>query len=456
MTTTARAAEVVVEMWLPRYPAVPLYISGIRRLAASFQELHPEYVINVRESSYKTLPEDVDAASRQGRAPALVQYFHTSTQLARDMLTASGAPLFTSVHEAIDGRTEILGHPVVTGDILATARAYYSYDGALMAVPPLISTTLLYANTDLLQAAGVTRLPQTWDEVDGACEAVRALPGLTHGITWPNHGWIFQQAVSQSGGLLADHGNGRRGRAEKMLLDSPEMLAFAGWWRRMHRQGRYLYTGNQAYGQTVQAAWEDNFTAFAEQKVAFILSSSVEADWLLQAGRERGFGVAAGRMPYSGRFPFAGNIVGGDAIWLVDGLEPAVRDGALAFLQYLLTPEHAAERHRDTWFVPATGAAMKLLTAQGWFQQRPHLAVAVDQLAASDHSAAALGALIGEFGPIQGVITHAMHDVLLGQDDPAWRFAAANGEAQRLLDEYNAQCLGTVPGPRGPRRFIVD
>src|SRR2546423_4847818 len=205
MTTTARAAEVVVEMWLPRYPAVPLYISGIRRLAASFQELHPEYVISVRESSYKTLPEDVDAASRQGRAPALVQYFHTSTQLARDMLTASGAPLFTSVHEAIDGRTEILGHPVVTGDILATARAYYSYDGALMAVPPLISTTLLYANTDLLQAAGVTRLPQTWDEVDGACEAVRALPGLTHGITWPNNGWIFQQADSQSGGLLADN-----------------------------------------------------------------------------------------------------------------------------------------------------------------------------------------------------------------------------------------------------------
>lgn len=456
MTATADAAGVAVDLWLPRYPAVPLYLSGIRKIAESFHELHPEYVVNVRESSYKTLPEDVYTASREGRPPALVQYFHTSTQLARDMLSGAGDPLFTTVHAALGGRTEILGHPVVTDDILATARAYYSYDGALMAVPPLISTTLLYANTDLLAAAGVARLPETWDEVEAACKAVQTLPGVTHGITWPNHGWIFQQAVSQSGGLLADHGNGRLGRAETMLLDSPEMLAFAEWWQRMHREGRYLYTGNEAYGDTVQQAWEDNFTAFTDQRVAFILSSSVEADWLVQAGRERGFGVAAGRMFRGGDFPFAGNIVGGDAIWLVDGLEPEVRDGALAFLQYLLTPEHTAERHRDTWFAPGTGAAMELLERQDWFDGQPNLRVAVDQLAASDRSPAALGALIGEFGRVQGVMSHAMHDVLLRGEAPARRFASANSEAQRLLDEYNAQCLGTAPGPRGPRRFTVD
>jgi sn-glycerol 3-phosphate transport system substrate-binding protein len=456
MTTTARAAEAVVDLWLPRQPGVPRYLSGIRKVAASFHDLHPEYVINVRETGSRTLPEDVHAASRRGRPPALVQFSHTTTQLARDMLSGDGAPLFASVHDAVAGRREILGHPVVTDDIMATARACYSYDGSLMAVPPLISTTLLYANTDLLAAAGVSRLPQTWNEVEGACEAVRGLPGVSHGITWPNHGWIFQQAVAQSGGLLADHGNGRRGRAEKMLLDSPEMLAFVGWWRRMHRQGRYLYTGQRADGETARQAWEDTFSAFAEQKVAFILGSSAEADRLSRAGRERGFRVAAGRTPYSGRFPFAGTVIGGDAIWLVDGLEPVVRDGALAFLQYLMTPEYVAERHRDTWFVPATGAAVKLLTAQGWFEEQPHPAVALGQLAASDRSPAALGALVGDLARIRGVMTHAMHDVLLGEDDPAWRFASANGEAQRLLDEYNARWVGSVVGVRGARGVVVD
>ena len=395
MTRTARAAEVAIEVWLPHHRSDPLSGDGIWKLAASFHELHPEYVINIREGDSGT-----------GRTPTLVQYPHSATQQARDMRSESGGPLFVPVHDAIDGRQEILGHPVVTRDILAAARAAYSYDGVLLAVPTLISTTLLYANTRLLEAAGVTRLPQTWNEVEGACEAVRGVPGVRHAIAWPNHGEIFQQAVAQAGGLLADHGNGRRGRAEKMLLDSPEMLAFVGWWRRMHRQGRYLYARQD---------WEDTFTAFAEQEVAFILGSSAEADRLSLAGREHGFEVAAGRMPYSGRFPFAGNSVGGDAIWLTDGVAPAVRDGALAFLQYLMAPEHAAQR-------------------------RTPPAVALDQLAASDRSPAALGALIGEADRIQDTMARAMHDVLLGEEDPAWRFAAANVEAQRLLDEYNERC----------------
>ncbi|MEZ0111469.1 sn-glycerol 3-phosphate transport system substrate-binding protein [Catenulispora sp. EB89] len=454
MTTTAGAAEAAVDVWLPRHPGNPRYINGIREAAASFLDLHPEYVITIRETDPRTLPEDVHAASRRGRPPALVQLAQTRTQLARDMLSGSGTPLFASVHDAIAGRREILGHPVVTEDIVAAARACYSSDGALMAVPSLISTTLLYANTDLLAAAGVTRLPQTWNEVEGVCEAVRGLPGVSHGSTWPNHGWIFQQAVAQSGGLLADQGNGRRGRAEKMLLDSPEMLAFVGWWRRMHRQGRYLYAGQPVSGENARQAWEDTFTAFVEQKVAFIIGSSAEADRLARAARERGFRVAAGRTPYSGRFPFAGTLIGGDAIWLVDGLEPAVRDGALAFLQYLMTPAHVADRHRDTGFVPATGAATKLLAAQGWFDEQPHAAVALDQLAASDRSPAALGALVGDLTRIQGVLAQAMHDVLLGEDDPAWRFASANVEAQRLLDEYNGRGRGGPDcGNDPPRRL---
>ena len=495
MGSTARAAEVVVDLCLPidahlpidlcspvdlslpidpcspvdqRSPihrwsqelaGFPLYASGIRRVAASFHDLHPEYTINVREVPAETLADELTTASRRGRMPALVQFAQSSTQLARDLASSSGTPLFVPVHEALAGRRELLGHPVVTDDILAAARACYSYDGALMAVPTLISTTLLYANTDLLAAAGVTRLPQTWSEVEGVCEAVRGLPGVSHGITWPNHGGIFQQAVAQSGGLLADHGNGRRGRAEKMLLDSPEMLAFVGWWRRMHRQGRYLYSGEQAPGETGTQAWDDAFTAFAEQRVAFVLASSAESGRVSEVARERGFSVAAGRPPYSGRFPFAGSTLDGAAIWLAAGLEPAVRDGALAFLQYLMTPAHVADRHRDTGFAPATGAARKLLTAQGWFDEHPHHTAALDQLAASDRSPAALGALLGDLGRIQATLTHAMHEVLLGDDDPAWRFASANVEAQRLLDDYNARCTaaGAVGvGVREPERVVVD
>lgn len=447
----------VVDVWLPSYPAVPEYLGGIRARVGEFEAAHPGYRVNVRESSYKTLPADVAEASRVGRPPALVQYFHTSTQLARDMLGNDGTPLFTPIERAVGGRTEILGHPVVLDDIVPAARNYYSYGGELLAAPPLTSTTLLYANTTLLARVGISELPRTWAEVTTASKAVVALTdGPRYGITWPNHGWIFQQAVAQQGGLLADHGNGREGRAERVDLASEQMLAFVDWWRGLHRDGLYLYTGSQAYGDNTARAWEANFRAFAEQEVAFVLSSSVEADWLVQAGRDHGFEVQAGPMPHNGEVPYAGNIVGGDALWLVDGHDEPVRDAALAFVQYLLTPRHAADRHRSTWFIPVTATSVDLLDREGWFAANPQQRVAVDQLAASDGSPAARGALLGEFGRIQGVMTHAMEDVLVADVSPLRRFRVANDQAQLLLDDYNSHCLGTAPGPRGPYRFVVD
>ncbi|MGN9910207.1 extracellular solute-binding protein [Phytohabitans sp. LJ34] len=448
-------ARTVIDVWLPSYPAVPDYLGGIRALAASFHEAHPDYEVRVRESSYKTLPADVDAAARRGEAPALVQYFHTSTQLARDMRGPGGAPLIRPLETALDGRTRVLGEPVVTGDVIAPARGYYSAGGTLLAAPPLVSTTLLYANTDLLAAAGVTELPTTWAELTAAGKAVLAHTGRA-AITWPNHGWIFQQAVAQQGGLLADHANGREGRAERVDLAAPELVAFAEWWRGLHQDGIYHYIGGQAYGDNTGRAWEENFVAFAEQRVAFVLSSSVEAEWLIQAGRDRGFGVAVGRMPHNGEVRYAGNIVGGDAIWLTDSPDPAVQDGALAFLQHLLAPHAAAERHKATWFIPVTTTAIDLLHGEGWFDERPHQRVAIDQLLATDGSPAARGALLGEFPRIQGVMTQAMEDVLVRGVEPLRSFTNASADAQRLLDEYNADCLGERPGPPGPRRFVVD
>jgi sn-glycerol 3-phosphate transport system substrate-binding protein len=456
-TTTGECGAIVIDIWLPSYPAVPSYVAGMRELADRFHETHPGYLINIRESSYKTLPEDVFHAAQSGRPPALVQYFHTSSQLARDMLTADGRPLFTPVWQALGERTSVLGEPVRTAELLSAAASYYTDSTGLLAMPPLASTTLLYANTTLLARAGVTELPQTWAEVTAACAAVAALTdGPAHGITWPNHGWIFQQAIAQQGGLLADRDNGRAGRAERVFLASAEMLEFVRWWRELHRRGLYLYAGGRAYGENTARAWEENFRAFVDQRVAFILSSSVEAQWLVDAATERGFTVAASRMPHNGEVRYAGNVVGGDALWLVDEPDAAVRDGALAFLQYLFAPEQAAARHRSTWFTPITTGAVGLLEREGWFDRNPQHRAAVAQLSAGDGSPAARGAFLGEFARIQGLMTEAMEDVLVNDADPVRRFTAATTEAQRLLDEYNDHCLGRVPGPRGPRRFTVD
>ncbi len=435
----------VISLWVPIYPIMPDYLQQMRELAARFGEAHPEYRVEVEGFGYLELPGEIHRAALEGTAPTIAQYFYTSAQEAKDTRTADGRPLFTSVERAIGGRAEILGERVVLGDIVPGVRGYYRYHGAVAAQPLLTSTTLLYANTTLLARAGVHEIPRTWAEVEAACEAVGRLRGAgpSHSITWPNHGWMFQQSVAQQGGFLVDHENGRAGRAQKVDLASPEALAYAEWWRRLHRDGHYWYLHN---GDAVD--WDGNFRTFAEGQAALTLTSSVEVDRMVQAGRDGGFTVRAARMPHNQDVRRAGNVIGGDALWLSEGLDEHTRDGALAFMQFLCRPEHAAARHKATNFVPITTPAVQRLAAEGWYERNPDFLVALEQIATTTGSPAARGALVGELAHIQEISARAMHDVLVSGVDVKTRFTEATAEAQARLDHYNAYCRGEVP--RGP------
>ncbi|MFH9425759.1 extracellular solute-binding protein [Streptomyces sp. NPDC017529] len=434
-------SERIITVWVPHYPVIPDHAREIQEKGNRFRAVHPGYRVEVRSVDWLSFPEEVHRAALRGDPPVLAQFFYTSAQEALDIRTASGEPLFTPVGPAIGGREEILGEKVVLDDLASAAVRYYTRDGALLAMPSLVSTTLMYANTTLLAAAGVTEVPRTWAELRTACEAVSSRGGPA--ISWPNHGWMFQQALAQQGGLLANHDNGRSARADAVDLVSDELMAYVDWWKALHRDGHYLYLH---HGRAVD--WDANFRAFAEQRVAFTMTTSVEAERMVQAGREGGFSVRACRLPHNSEAGYAGNVIGGDALWLAGGFDDATRDGALAFLQYLHRPDAAAERHRRTRFIPVTGASFRLLEADGWFDRNPHLRVAVDQLAASGDSPAARGALLGEFARIQEFMTDAMHEVLVDDAAPATAFRVATARAQRALDHYTAYCEGrTARGP---------
>jgi sn-glycerol 3-phosphate transport system substrate-binding protein len=426
------SGKTVIDVWLNLWPQWTELIDPVRERAAEFGRNHPEYEVKIHGIPFLTMAAEVDKAAKAGAVPTLAAYQYTVTQHARDAVAADGSPLFTSVEKAVAGRTEILGEPVVLDDLVANARDYYTFDGKLTSMPRNTSTVLLYANTTLLEAAGIGSVPRTWDELEAAGKALLALPGgPAHAVTWPNFGWFFQQSVAQQGGLLADQDNGRTGKAGKIDLASPEMLAYVQWWRRLHESGCYRYTGKPT-------DWPGTFAAFAAQEVAFLMSSSVEAGPIVQAGRDGGFQVEAAPMPYNNHAPYYGNPVAGESVWLATGLDKSTEDGALAFLQYLANPRNATSRYEHgRTFVPATEASIALLEAEGWFERNPHFRVAIDQLRATTDTPATRAAVFGNFLEIQNVTAAAMHDVLAGGADPDLRFAEATVQAQALLDEYN-------------------
>lgn len=444
------ADEVVINVWLADYPfstyAGEPFLTPLRRRAEEFCRRHPEYRIEIQAHPFPLMAAKVAEAVRQGTPPDIAGYYASADRLALDTLRPDGGPLFTPVGRAIGGRTEILGEPVVVDDLLPAAREQHTYGGELYSLPVSTTTLLLYANRTLLDEAGVSGLPRTWEEVEAACRAVVRRRGGA-AITWPIHGWLFQQAAAQQGGLLADRDNGRAGRARTVDLAGKELLAWVDWWRRLHEDGLYLYTGRPA-------DWVGNVEAFVSQRVAFIIDSSKSAEEIVGAGAQAGFTVEVGRLPGNGDTPYAGSVLSGDSLWLADGLDEVKRDGALAFLQYLINPGNAAAWHQASGFVPATGAAYDLLERDGWFAERPHLRVAVEQIRDWDGTSAGLGPVLGDVAAIHGALTRAMTDVLVHGADPGARFARATTEAQRALDAYNADCAGPVP--RTPRRLDIE
>ncbi|WP_256104157.1 extracellular solute-binding protein [Streptomyces sp. ODS05-4] len=446
-------ARTVIDVWVADL-TFPGYMDRLHALGAQFEEAHPEYRVNIEGRDFRNLSREIAEAADAGRPPAVAEYYFAVTQAARDSRTRDGRPLFTSVQKAIAGRTEILGEPVVVDDLLPAVREHYSLDGDLASMPAVVTAMLIYGNKTVLDRAGVSSLPTTWGGVEAACEAVAALEGgPSHGVTWSNHGLFFQQALAVQGGELADHANGRAGRATRLDLASSEMLTWVGWWRELHRKGHYLHTG-QIPG------WEANLKAFADQDVALRVTSSNDLNYMAMAAENSGFEMTVGRFPGRDGEPYGGNIIAGTSLWLADGLAEDVQDGALAFMQFLNNPRNAADRHIASSFVPVTRSSYRLLEEEGWFADHPFHRLASAQLGSyaegqgGEGVPPCRGAQFGDFAGAQDVMTRAMDDVLARGAEPAERFAEATAEAQALLDAYEAD--RTARGVRDPQSLRVE
>ena len=365
--------QTTLDVWVADL-TFPGYMDRWYKLAAEFEKAHPEYRVEINGINFFTGARQIAAAIAEGRGPTIADYYVYMSQAARDTRAPDGEPQYTSVERAVGGRTEILGEPVVLDDIIPAMRQCYTHDGDLTSMPSVGTVFLQYTNTDLLGRAGLTKPPRTWEEVEAACEAGAGLDnGPSHGVSWPNHGMFYLQALASLGGLVSDNRNGNTGRASAIDLASKEMITWVTWWKRMQRDGHYLHTGGIPH-------WMESFGAFAEQNVAIRVSSSNDINYSLQAAAQAGFELSVSPYPYNSQVPYAGNTIAGSSLWLANRLDEVTQDGALAFLQFIHNPRNAADRHKASSFLPLTHSAFALLESEGWFEENPHHRVASDQL----------------------------------------------------------------------------
>jgi len=425
MSSTGAQDKIPIDVWISFQD---YRLDWAQNVAAEFNAVYPQYEVNITGGySYETMFAQVAVAAEQGQLPAVVHYFEAATQDARD----SG--LFKPIAEALDGRTEINGLPVDLDDYVDPVIAYYTLDGEFTSMPWNTSSAIMFSNMKYLNAAGWDAPPATWNEVDAACEAVMALDDAPEYCwTFPNHGWFFEQWLAQQDALYVNNGNGREDRATEVAFNSEAGVAILQWLSDQYDKGYLYYSGAQG-GES----WSTVDQAYSTQQVAMAVYSSSDTTLYTEMGEEGGFETIASFMPYNDETGWTGNLIGGATLWLVDGLEPEVEDGALTFLLYFTNTEYAADWHKVTGYIAIRHSSNELLEAEGYFEENPNQTVAADQLDQSTITPATSGALVGGFPSIRNEVTAAIDRVLLTDEDPAAVLDAAAEASNTIIEEYN-------------------
>jgi sn-glycerol 3-phosphate transport system substrate-binding protein len=366
--------------------------------------------------TYQAAFEDALQALLDGNAPHAVTLYEGATQRALD----SGA--FRSVHEVGGLDVALYLGPIID---------YYTIDDRVASIPFTSAVPMLFANLDLVQAAGLNpdALPETFDEVIAACQAIDLSGLATPCMTFGLHAWFIEQWIAEQGALLVDNGNGREGRATEVQLDSEAALAAAQFVADLGAGGWYVHSG-------VREDFGGALAIFASAESVFMINSSAVIGYAVQMAADAGFVLGSGVLPIPDGAERQGVVPGGASVWLMDGHPKKELEIARDFVHFMTSTENSAEWHKLTGYLPVTVAAVDLLEEEGWFAENLHHALALQQLSATIPSAATAGALLGTFEETRSLVLDALESVLDGNVTVEVAMAVAKADADAVLWAY--------------------
>jgi len=230
-------------------------------------------------------------------------------------------------------------------------------DGVVSGVPWYVETRLLYYRTDILEKAGITSPPATWDELKAAAKAMKDKGGSKWGIGLGTKNWqeYFPFLWSNGGDVVDASGN--------PTLNSPQAVEALGFYKSFFEEGLTPKSGPEG---------TDPATPFVTGDTPMFFSGP----WHLAGVK------AAGGAGFDGKWAIAPMVKKVTATSFLGGSNMVVfknsknKDAAWAFVKFLSDPKTQA-----TWFT--TSGDLPAVTS-GWedpaVKTDPNLAMFGEQL----------------------------------------------------------------------------
>lgn len=374
------------------------------------------------QGTYDETAEKYLATARSGALPSLVQFEETRIQMAID----SGTML--PVQSCIDSA----GYD--TSDHIPAVIDQYTVAGQLWPMPFNSSGPVLYYNTQMFEAAGLTEadVPTTLDELRSVSQTIVDAGVAPSGFALELSPGYLEQWLAMGGEPLVDNDNGRTNRAGATHLDSELMLEIFTWVDDMVDDGLATNVGRNVGGT-------EALLSIANGDVAMSFGTSAALGSILTvlgSGQFPDVGVGVAPLPGPTGDNPGGVHVAGAALWLVERGHDDVEIAATwDYVRWLNEPEQQAAWHAGTGYLPIRQDAIDLPDVQGLWDEQPEFRVAYDQLVGS--GAEVGGPVVGDYEAMRDAVIEALERMILEDADPATALADAKQRADEAIASYN-------------------
>jgi multiple sugar transport system substrate-binding protein len=196
---------------------VPSYSDATQGLwedvIAGFEEENPGITVNLEVQSWDNLESVITTKIQGGEAPDIY----------------NGGPFAGFAADGLLYGAEDVVSPEVFSDFQDSFIANAEVDGTAYALPLIASARALFVNNALLEQAGVTAPPTTWDELLDAATKVSALGGGIAGYGMP----LGSEEAQAEAAVWLWGGGGTFGDADAITVDDPSNLPGADQIKKM-------------------------------------------------------------------------------------------------------------------------------------------------------------------------------------------------------------------------------
>ncbi|EKT60779.1 sn-glycerol-3-phosphate ABC transporter substrate-binding protein UgpB [Providencia burhodogranariea] len=392
----------------------------VNSLASRFNKTHPDYkIVPTYKGSYDQNLAAGIAAFRSGNAPAILQVYEVGT--ATMMASKAIKPIYEVFQES--------GIEFDESQFVPTISGYYSdaKTGHLISQPFNSSTPVLYYNKEAFKKAGLDpeQAPKTWQDLADYSAKLRE-SGMKCGYASGWQGWIQIENFSAWNGLpIASKNNGFDGTDAVLEFNKPEQVKHIALLQDMNKKGDFSYLGRK----------DESTEKFYNGDCAIITASSGS---LANIRKHAKFDFGVGMMPYDGDVKGAPQnaIIGGASLWVMGGKDPETYKGVAEFMQFLATPENAAEWHQKTGYLPITTAAYDLTRQSGYYDKNPGADTATRQMLNKPPLPYTKGLRLGNMPQIRTVVDEELEAVWIGKKTPQQALDSSVERGNQLLRRF--------------------